>query len=173
MKPLALFLLMLFGAFQFSGQGCLAAEALSPRKMLAQIESDDPDLVSNSLIGDLPAAIVTYHLLPSQMLSFSADLEVLPDDDAGLGEATVAPQFFLAVGKDVYAGLGTGIYIQDGTYADQPFYSLRAGVDLELFPFIYLDFSADYRFKDWAFADLSEGFMLEDLALGGMLRIQF
>lgn len=173
MRLLAQFLLVLFGVSLFGGHWCLAAEPISPRKMMAQFESTDPEMGNASLIDNLPAAIVTYHLLPSQMLSFSADLEVLPEDDAGMDEALVAPQLFLAVGKDIYAGLGTGIYFQDGTYADQPFYSFKAGVDLELFPFVYLDFSADYRFSDWEFADLSDGFMLEDLALGGMLRIQF
>ena len=173
MKPLTIFLLVLFGLFMLGGQSCLAAEPISPRKLMAQFDNMHPEGTGTSLIGDLPAAIVTYHLLPNQLLSFSADVEVLPEDDAGLDEALIAPQLFLAVGKDIYAGLGTGIYFQDGEYADQPFYSIKAGIDLELFPFVYLDFSADYRFRDWEFIGLSDGFMLEDLALGGMLRIQF
>jgi hypothetical protein len=38
----------------------------------------------------------------------------------------------------------------DGDFADDPFYALRAGLNLELLPSVFVDISANYRFNDSA-----------------------
>ena len=36
----------------------------------------------------------------------------------------------------------------DGSFAEDPFYALKAGVNFELLPSFFLDISANYRFND-------------------------
>jgi len=44
--------------------------------------------------------------------------------------------------------LVSGTYYFDGDFADSPFYLIRAGLDLQLAPRIYLDINGNYRFEE-------------------------
>jgi len=81
------------------------------------------------------------------LFTFEVDGELLPDR---FGETAVAPEAYILIGKAIYAGAGIGIIYTDGSFADEPFFALRAGLDLEFLPGLFLDISANYRFNDKA-----------------------
>lgn len=80
-------------------------------------------------------------------LGLEVDVELLPDR---FGESAFAPEAYLLFGSTIYAGAGIGIQSLDGEFADEPFFALRAGLNLELLPSTYVDISANYRFNDSA-----------------------
>jgi len=80
-------------------------------------------------------------------LGLEVDMELLPDR---FGETAFAPEAYLLFGSTIYAGAGIGIQNLDGEFADEPFFALRAGLNLELLPSTYVDISANYRFNDSA-----------------------
>lgn len=59
-----------------------------------------------------------------------------------------APQAYLLIGSGLYAGIGIGMMNVDGSWADSPFIALRAGMNFEIRPNLFLDISADYRFAE-------------------------
>jgi hypothetical protein len=67
---------------------------------------------------------------------------------AGSPDDIYAPQALLLVGKGIYAAAGIGGYFRDGEFADEPFYVLRAGLNFEVLPSLYLDINANYRFEN-------------------------
>ena len=85
----------------------------------------------------------SYQFRPS-LIGFQADVEFLPDM---FGGDAIAPAAYLLVGSAIYAAAGAGMLSVDGEWADEPFFALKAGLDLELLPSIYLDISASYRFN--------------------------
>lgn len=87
--------------------------------------------------------LATYQYRPT-LVGFQADVEFLPDL---FGENAIAPAAYLLVGSAIYAAAGAGILNVDGEWAEEPFFALKAGLDLELLPSIYLDLSASYRFN--------------------------
>ncbi len=119
------------------------------------------------------AAVFSFKLNPRNLLQFKAEMDLLPQDLTVNPESVLLPQMFVAVGDDLYAGLGTQYLIEDGILIDDPQFSLRAGVDLEILPYIFLDISADYRFDDWRELKEEDAFSKEDVVWGGALRIQF
>ncbi len=87
--------------------------------------------------------LATYQYRPT-LIGFQADVEFLPDL---FGEDAIAPAAYVLVGSAIYAAAGAGFLNVDGDWADEPFFALKAGLDLELLPSIYLDISASYRFN--------------------------
>ncbi len=109
--------------------------------------------------------------LRNPMAGIGADVEMLPDR---FGKDAYAGQAYVILGKAVYAGAGIGITLTDGEFANEPFFSFRAGLDLEIFPGLYLDIYGQYRFKDRA--DLKNedtDIDLDTIFLGGALRLSF
>ena len=99
------------------------------------------------------------------------DAEMLPDR---FGEDSYAGQAYLLLGKTLYAGAGVGLNYTDGKFADDPFFSLRAGLDLELLPRLHLDIYANYRFNDKAqFEDSETDIDTDTVFLGAALRLGF
>ncbi|MHB1349952.1 MAG: hypothetical protein ACYCYR_08775 [Desulfobulbaceae bacterium] len=97
---------------------------------------------------DLDESGLSYFLSYQQWWNFlglEADLELLPDR---FGETAFAPQAYLLFGGTLYGGAGIGLMNIDGDFADEPFFALRAGLNLELLPGTFLDLSANYRFND-------------------------
>jgi hypothetical protein len=86
-------------------------------------------------------------------LGLEVDLELLPDR---FGETAYAPEAYLLFGGTIYGGAGIGIVNIDGDFADEPFYALRVGLNLELLPKVFVDISANYRFNDTGELDNSE-----------------
>jgi hypothetical protein len=113
----------------------------------------------------------SYQYWPS-LFGFELLGEIRPD---GFGSETVyAPQAFLLVGQAIYAGIGAGINYVDSEWADDPFFALKAGLNLELVPSIYLDLSAQYRFSDFDQVGFGEGEIDTDsLFLGAAIRFGF
>lgn len=97
------------------------------------------------------AYMATVQLGWNDFVKFEGDLEVFPDGFAGTEDSAYAPQAYLIVGSTIYAGLGVGtVYSSD--FEDDvtdPFYVLRAGLNLELLPNIFLDVNANYHFLEW------------------------
>lgn len=81
------------------------------------------------------------------ILGLELDVELLPDR---FGEDAFAPQAYVLFGSTIYGGAGIGIVNYDGDFADEPFFALRAGLNLELLPKVFVDISANYRFNDSA-----------------------
>ena len=92
------------------------------------------------------------------LLSFEAQVEYI-FDYAGTGEDMWIPSGWLLAGKFIYGGAGIGIGHTDGEWQSDPFYALRAGVNLPLGG-LSLDAYGTYQF--WSNDDL-EGLTGEDL----------
>jgi hypothetical protein len=95
------------------------------------------------------AWFLSYQLRPAGLVALEVDFEFLPDDFAGAAEPVYAPQAYVLVGGAIYAGVGIGSYYSDGRFAKDPFYALKAGLDLEVLPSVHLDISGNYRFTEW------------------------
>lgn len=105
------------------------------------------------------------------LIGIEADVEFLPDK---YGEDAIDPQVWILVGSGIYAGAGIGIEYRDGSFADEPFFALRAGLNLELLPSIYLDIYGLYRFNDKAELDNDRTDIDTDTVfLGTAVRIGF
>jgi hypothetical protein len=92
---------------------------------------------------------VGYQYLSQSLWGLGLELEQLPDGWGGSEDDVYAPQAYLMLGRTLYVAGGAGYYYTDGEFADQPFYNLRAGVDLPLAPAVSLDVFANYRLDDW------------------------
>jgi hypothetical protein len=87
--------------------------------------------------------LVSYQYKPG-LLGLGLDAEMLPDR---FGEDSYAPQAYLLLGKAIYAGAGIGWVYANDEFANDPFFSFRAGLDLEVLPHIHLDIYGQYRFE--------------------------
>lgn len=111
--------------------------------------------------------LISYQYRP-ELLGLEADVEFLPDR---FGEDAIAPQAYLVVGKALYAAAGIGIIHQDSDWADDPFYSFKVGLDLEILSGLYLDLSANYRFESKSELESSDTDIDTDTVfLGAALR---
>lgn len=105
------------------------------------------------------------------LIGIEADIEVLPDK---FGESAIDPQVWLLAGSAIYGGAGIGIEYRDGSFAEQPFFALRAGLNLELLPSIYWDIYGIYRFNDKAeLDDEATDIDTDTVFLGTAVRIGF
>ena len=130
------------------------------------LEDIDVDNIDDDGFGFL----VSYQYWPS-LLGVELDLEFLPDR---FGDTALAPQAFLLVGRSIYAGAGIGILYSDGEFADEPVFSLKAGLNLELLPGFYGDIYGLYRFNDSKELDNNDTDIDSDTVfLGAALRLAF
>ncbi len=112
----------------------------------------------------------TYQYRPG-LLGLELDAEILPDR---FGEDAYAPAAYLVVGKALYAAAGVGLVRQDGKWADDPFYALKAGLDLEVLPHLYLDLSASYRVdSEVDLEDAVDAIDTDTVFLGAAVRLGF
>ena len=132
----------------------------------AAVEDVDIDTIDE----DGYAWIFSYQLRPTSLSAFEVDLEVLPDNFAGAPETVYAPQAYLILGVSVYAGVGIGTYYSDGKFADDPFYALRAGMNLEILPRVFVDISGNYRFNEWG-GDVTEDIGTDTVTLAAVARL--
>ncbi|HBA85252.1 MAG TPA: hypothetical protein DCZ95_14285 [Verrucomicrobia bacterium] len=117
--------------------------------------------------------LASYQYWPG-LFGIEAAVEWLRDGFGGSEDDVFLPQAYLIFGKWIYAAAGIGGYYTDGRMADDPFYALRAGLNLELLPYLFLDLNANYRFEEWD--DLrEEGTEIDTdtVTLGGAVRIGF
>lgn len=130
---------------------------------LDDIEVDNVDDNGYSVYGSFQYWIT--------LIGIEADIEILPDK---YGENAIDPQVWLLVGSGVYAGAGVGIEYRDGSFADEPFYALRVGLNFEIIPSLNLDIYGTYRFNDTAELDnVQEEIDTDAVFLGTAVRIAF
>ncbi|MFO7534137.1 MAG: hypothetical protein R6X19_00370 [Kiritimatiellia bacterium] len=111
----------------------------------------------------------SYQYWPT-LLGLELQVEMMPDwigqDDA------YAPQAYLLLGGTLYVGAGAGILYFDEEWADEPFYALKAGLNLELLPSLFLDIAANYRFNNKTqFEDNDSDIDSDTVFLGAALRL--
>lgn len=118
--------------------------------------------------------LASYQYIPGAALSFEADLEIFKKGFAGSVENVYAPQGYMLLGSGLYAGVGMGIYYLDGEFVDRPFFAVKAGLELELIPRIFLDINANYRFDEWKnISELAKDIKTDTITLGAALRLAF
>lgn len=132
----------------------------------------------DSLGGEFDRDGVSYFLsyqtsvLP--LLRLQADLQIFPSTFAGSDRTVYAPQALALVGKWIYAGVGVGILYADSSFADRPFYLLRAGLDLPILPSLRLDINANYHFSEWkGINEIASDIESDTITLGAALRLSF
>ena len=136
-------------------------------RMLDDIDAEDIDENGFSWLA-------TYQYKAADLLKLEVDLEVFPERYQGIDDTAYAPQAYLVIGSTIYAAAGVGILYADGDFADDPFYSLRAGLDLEIIPQLYLDLNVNYRFlKTTNLSDTAKDIDTDTLMLGAAIRIEF
>ena len=118
--------------------------------------------------------VVSFQYGSTSIVKLQTDLEVFPKRFGGTQHPVFAPYALILAGKTIYGGFGIGTFYYDGEFADKPFYVLRAGVDLELLPSLYLDINANYRWENWrglgkALKDVDT----DTITLGAAVRIPF
>ncbi len=118
--------------------------------------------------------LITYQRNLNRLMALQADVEWFRSGFGGARNDVFAPQGFILAGGALYAGLGIGIYYSDGEFNSKPFYILRAGLDLELFPTVHLDINANYQFTEWDDINALEDKLGSDtITLGAAVRIEF
>lgn len=105
---------------------------------------EDIEINGKEFEDDGVAYLVSYQYWPS-LFGLEIDLELLPDR---FGETAVAPQAYALIGRSIYGGVGVGIVYSDDDFAEEPFFALKAGFNLELLPGLYADIYGNYRFND-------------------------
>jgi hypothetical protein len=128
----------------------------------------------NDIDEDGMSWLASYQYKPDSPLSLETNLEIFKKGFAGATENVFAPQAFILMGYDFYAGAGVGIYYSDGEFADNPFYAVKAGLDLKLLPSLYLDININYRFNEWKnINELTHDIDSDTIILGAALRLAF
>jgi hypothetical protein len=138
-------------------------------KTLDTIEIQDVEIDESGLswVGSL-------RLDASALVKFQLDVEMFPEKFGGTDEPVYAPAALLLVGPSIYGGIGIGTYYYKGEFAEEPFYLLRAGLDLDLLPMLSLDINANYRWEDWKdLGDVVEDLDTDTITLGAGIRLTF
>ena len=79
-------------------------------------------------------AVISYQYLFAALFRVEADLEILQEGYAGARSTVYTPVGYFLIGRGIYGGLGAGLGYSDGEWADQPFFALRAGLDINFLP---------------------------------------
>ncbi len=131
--------------------------------MLDDIDIDEVDQDGFSYLASIQ--------FKGDLLGLGIDAEMMPDR---FGEDAYSGQAYLIVGKGLYGAAGIGINNIDGDFADDPFFMLRLGLDLEIVTGLHLDINANYRFNEKTdLEDLPEEIDSDTIFLGAALRIAF
>ena len=117
--------------------------------------------------------IFSYQNVRNDYFKFEADLGLQENGYAGANSTVWSPQAFLLIGKGLYGGAGIGINYSEDEFADNPFYALRVGFEMEVLPRLFLDLNANYRFEQWDFDRIKEDVDSDTVTLGAVLRVQF
>jgi hypothetical protein len=105
-------------------------------------------------------------------IGVEADLEWFKHGYAGAAQDVWAPQAYLILGKTLYGAVGIGGYYSGSTWANNPFYAFRVGVDFEVLPRIHLDINGTYRFQDWSSLNTSD-VKSDTIMIGAAARVAF
>ncbi len=102
--------------------------------------------------------------------AFEFDFESMPSGFAGSEETLYAPQAYLLAGKKFYGGPGIGWYFSDGDWADDPFFALRFGFNIEIASGLILDINGNYRFSKWD-TNITKNIDTDTVTLAAALRV--
>ncbi len=120
------------------------------------------------------AWLVSYQYVPTFLLRIQTDLEIFPSGFGGFDKTTFAPQAYLVVGSGLYVAGGIGVHYADGKFGDDPFYAVRAGLNVAVLPGLRLDLNANYRFLDWNdVRKLDKKINTDTITLGAAVRMAF
>lgn len=133
---------------------------------MEDIDVDDVDENGYSLI-------FSYQYVGAGFFKIETDLGLTQEGYAGSDSTVWSPQAYFLIGKGLYGGVGVGINYSDGDFAQNPYYALRAGIDLEVLPSIFLDINGNYRFENWDFDDVQDDISTDTVTLGAILRLEF
>jgi hypothetical protein len=112
--------------------------------------------------------VASYKWTGAGLIAFEGDVEFVPDY-LGSNEMLYQPQAYALIGGLIYGGAGIGIGYLDGEWFDNPFYALRAGVDLPVGN-LHVDVNANYRFlSSKALQSLNET-DLDSVTFGAIVR---
>ncbi len=118
--------------------------------------------------------LATYQHKLADLIKVEADLEMYSSGFLGIDKTVYAPEAYLVVGSTIYGAIGAGIFYADSDFADDPFYALRAGLDLEIIPQFYLDLNVNYRFVGTTnLNDEHRNIDTDTMTLGTALRMEF
>ncbi len=92
-------------------------------------------------------------------------------DFGGSDKSLIQPQAYLLIGGLFYGGAGIGIGYFDGDWQKDPFYALRAGVDITLGG-LNLDAFTLYRFQDTEVFENFGSQNLNSITFGAVVRFQ-
>ena len=134
--------------------------------VLEDIDIDDVDENGYSWI-------FSYQRILASLFKLEIDAGLTKEGYAGSDTTVWTPQAYFLIGSTIYAGVGIGINYIDDEFADDPFYALRAGLDFELLPNIFLDINANYRFENWDTEKIKEDIDTDTVTLGAIVRFQF
>jgi hypothetical protein len=102
------------------------------------------------------------------LLSIEADVEFVPDY-LGSDKMLYQPQAYALIGGFIYGGAGIGWGYIDGDWLDDPFYALRAGVNVPLGK-LHLDVNASYRFLHTKALESLDDSSLDSVTFGAIVR---
>ena len=113
----------------------------------------------------------SYQFWPA-LLGFELQVEGAPD---WIGQgAAYSPAAYVLIGGWLYGGVGIGWSYADGNWSSDPFYALKAGLNMELFPGLYLDISANYHVNSRTELEgVVDNIKTDAVFLGAGLRIGF
>lgn len=94
-------------------------------------------------------ATVSWRAELNDLVAAQFELDHYEDGYAGASKDVLAPQAFLLVGGELYAGAGVGILYSANDFADKPFLALRLGYLVRLGDRLSLDLNASYEFSEW------------------------
>jgi len=130
------------------------------QRNLGDIEDYGFDANSFSILGS--------YQYDGGLLKLEGDVDYI-FDYAGTDEAMWEPSAWVLLGDMIYGGGGIGIGYINSEWQSDPFYALRAGVDIKLSSFD-LDVFGTYRFQsDQDFEDLT-GEDLDSVTFAALLR---
>jgi hypothetical protein len=135
---LAISVLSVCGVFDAAHGGHRLGGGIHYLRTLGDIK-DVPEWDANS-VGFIASYQFTFTLI-----KLEGDLEFIPNY-GGTDKTMFQPEAWVLVGGLIYGSLGAGIGYIDDEWQDNPFYALRAGVDLAIGK-IGLDVYATYRFQ--------------------------
>jgi hypothetical protein len=134
---------------------------------LADIQ-DDPNINLDDEWDNNSFGILGSYQYSGGMLKFEGDVEYV-FDYAGTSESMWIPSAWVLAGGMIYGGAGVGIGYIDGEWQNDPFYALRAGVDLTLAKFD-LDIFGTYQFQSDEDLKNLTGEDLDSLTFAALLR---
>lgn len=136
------------------------------QKTLGDIKEDE------SFDEDAISWLLAWQSDLSKWFALELDLEFTLDY-GGSDEILYLPQGYLLAGDKLYAGAGIGMGYLDGSWADDPMYAFRLGLNIPLGQRFAIDINANYRFQNSAAFDDIDGEDADSITFGALLRFSY